>query len=377
MTTANVDPGIERARALLEVGRAEQAVEHLIRVVTVQPGSVEALCLLALAYGKLGQSAAALAAAEQALALAPNDEWAHRLRADALNGLGRFREAVAEAERAVQLAPSLWQTHVMYAQSLLTPRSELFVRPGIRAAARACRRARELAPNEADVHLISGLVYDRMGDSRAARAAWRRATALDHENSAARHNLAAAHLDSWRPVAAAAMHGAALAAAPTDKDLVRFAPTFARSVLWRIFDLTSLTWLAMYVVALIVLDEIQSQLSLHVVLAAVALSLFAAYVAVVRSVLRRASPATRTLIRANLARPTFALAAIGIIATLVSVAVFGATGGGPLAGAFALPAFFAVLISAIRVRNRILFVAWRFARRAWYGRLNPWREGLQ
>jgi len=82
---------IQRARALLEVGRWEQAQQELVGYLATAPQSVEGLCLLARCHQLAGRFHPMLDAAEQAIGAAPDNEWPHRLRSIALGKLGRVR----------------------------------------------------------------------------------------------------------------------------------------------------------------------------------------------------------------------------------------------------------------------------------------------
>src|SRR6266571_887977 len=87
----------------------------------------------------------------RAVSLDPADEWPHRLASNALVHLGKFADALRAAYEACRQAPSYWQTHVCVAQAALAAQR-------LDLAAEAATRARALAPNEPDVHFLSGKV---------------------------------------------------------------------------------------------------------------------------------------------------------------------------------------------------------------------------
>ncbi|MGH3388882.1 MAG: tetratricopeptide repeat protein, partial [Actinomadura sp.] len=100
--TEPTDADLERADALIALGRHEAARESLARVLAREPGNVEALCLLAQALKEAGAPAEMLSVAERANAVAPDEEWPHRLRALALLDLDRAPEGVEAALAAVR-----------------------------------------------------------------------------------------------------------------------------------------------------------------------------------------------------------------------------------------------------------------------------------
>ena len=88
--TGDPEAAAERAIALLDLKRPEEALVHLGRAVAAAPEIPELHCLVALAKLQLTDAKGALAAAETAVGCDPEEEWGHRLRAIALiraNGL--------------------------------------------------------------------------------------------------------------------------------------------------------------------------------------------------------------------------------------------------------------------------------------------------
>jgi tetratricopeptide (TPR) repeat protein len=138
---------LARASAMLDVKRFDEASQLLARVVSAEPESSRAWCLMARAHLGADRYVDAAAAANRAVALDPGDEWPHRLASNALVHLGNF--------------------------------------PG---ALRAAYEAR-LAANEPDVHFLSGKVSLAGGDLTGAREHQERALALDPTHSGAMNEL--------------------------------------------------------------------------------------------------------------------------------------------------------------------------------------------
>ncbi|MGC4045430.1 MAG: tetratricopeptide repeat protein [Armatimonas sp.] len=105
------DP-IARARQLIELGRAEQAIPYITDALREDPEDPEALALLSVAFVLTSDYKKALEWAEKASAAAPQEEHPHRLRAYSLLALKRKREALAAAKEAVRCQPdgrrALW-----------------------------------------------------------------------------------------------------------------------------------------------------------------------------------------------------------------------------------------------------------------------------
>ncbi|GAA0634363.1 hypothetical protein GCM10010174_64880 [Kutzneria viridogrisea] len=181
----------ERAQALIDLGRHEQAVQVLIEHLGGQPYDVQALNLLALAHLKSGNNHAALEAANSSAALTPDHEWPHRLRSVALAALGAGPDALAAAELAVSLAPHVSLTHANLATVLTT-----LGRP--QDALAPANTAIGLAPNVADRHVQLARISLALKDLATARAAAQRAVQLEPDNAEAVRALAATDLSSGK-----------------------------------------------------------------------------------------------------------------------------------------------------------------------------------
>ncbi|MEU0267074.1 tetratricopeptide repeat protein [Nocardioides sp. NPDC006303] len=172
-----------RIESLLELRRWNEArplVETLLAQRPDEAGlhALRAQCLLG-----QGDHAAALEAANRVIALAPEDEWGHRLCALVLGEMDLDQEAVRAADEAVRLAPDEWRTHKVFAEAAMdVPERSL-------DALRAAHEAVRLAPNEAVSHTTLGIVAQSRNDYTTAKAAYERALAIDPDQSAALNNL--------------------------------------------------------------------------------------------------------------------------------------------------------------------------------------------
>jgi tetratricopeptide (TPR) repeat protein len=229
-----------------------------------------------------------LDAAEQAVAAAPDHEWPHRLRSIALGKLHRVAESVEAGRRAVDLSPNIWQTHVILVDALLAQGSV----ESLRTAYRAARQARDLAPEEPEVHNACGRLYQAISDPAAARACYGRALALDPHNSTARNNLAVVELRQGRATVAGERLRDVLAERPTEALYQRNAKATAAIWASRLMEFGTLAWLA----ELILAQACGSRWPLRLGLTAL---LLGTYVGVAALRYRRLSPALRAMVRAN------------------------------------------------------------------------------
>ena len=143
---------LARASAMLDVRRFDEASALLARVVSAEPESSRAWCLMARAHLGAERYTDAISAANRAVSLDPSDEWPHRLASNALVHLGNFPDALRAADEACRLAPGYWQTHVCVAQAALAGQ-----RPGVAAEAASRARARRSCdPFDAFVNQLEG-----------------------------------------------------------------------------------------------------------------------------------------------------------------------------------------------------------------------------
>ncbi len=183
---------LQRAAALCDLGRSEEAASVLRRLLAEQPQSVRAWTLLALAELRAGNPDAGLRAAERAISLAPDEEWPHRLASAALKRLERYEEAIWHARECVRLDPNSWETHATLAQLLAKDKHNKL------EAHQAADRALELAADQAGAHVTVGVVAAAYKERAQAEAAFRRALAIDPQNSVAHNELARVQLRGAR-----------------------------------------------------------------------------------------------------------------------------------------------------------------------------------
>ena len=182
MTELDARNELLRASTLLDLGRAAEARARLSTLLAADPANAFALRLLARCHHAAGDMDLAIDTAKAAVAADPASEHGHRILANAYNSLGDRWAATNSAREALRLAPDEWRCHWLLAECLRhsDPHSAL----------PAAHRARELAPNEADVHVLYGVVVKQLGRTEEARAAYLHALSINPNLATAHNNIA-------------------------------------------------------------------------------------------------------------------------------------------------------------------------------------------
>lgn len=302
---------LARASAMLDVRRFEEASALLARVVSAEPESSRAWCLMARAHLGGDRYTDAVAAANRAVALDPADEWPHRLASNALVHLASYPAALRAAYEACRLAPSYWQTHVCVAQAALAAqRSDI--------AAEAAARARGLAPNEPDVHFLSGKVSLARGDLPQAGEHQERALALDPAHSGAMNELGRIRLRRHDTAGAIRHFISAARAAPDERIYSRnIDVVLLRTVSRTIYVFTLIALILIWIPAVTRVDRLPFVIGLG----ALVLVTIACFAWMVLRLPRQA----RLLVRRTLRAPRVAAAlalAVGGVAVAFGVVAF-------------------------------------------------------
>jgi tetratricopeptide (TPR) repeat protein len=206
---------IAKARALIDVGREDEAASLLAQTLAGDEGNQEAWCLLGLAHVRRGRHVPAVECTRRAIELGPDLEWPHRLASVAELGLGNVPRAIAAARESVRLAPHLAAAHAQLGCALGKGDRGMH-----QEAAREAERAVTLAPADAGILVMAGnaalsMRWDWLAEQRFANA-----LALDPTRTDALNNLSLVRLRGGSPVAAAAGFSKAAALDPA-RDLHR------------------------------------------------------------------------------------------------------------------------------------------------------------
>ena len=173
----------ERANALIEMGRPEEAIPLLVRAIALDPDDVYTRCRLVLALMRTGKQTEALEQAEAALAVDASGEWPHRLRAILLGQQGRHKEALESALKAVRIEPEL-------PSALYTLGSVYVNLKRYKNADEVGVRMLEAAPDDSDSHKLLSFIAVRQNKHRDTEKHARESLRLDPENMDAMRSLA-------------------------------------------------------------------------------------------------------------------------------------------------------------------------------------------
>jgi tetratricopeptide (TPR) repeat protein len=179
---------LEQAAALCAGKRYAEAISRLRVLLAKDPHDLDCLGLLGEAQLSDHDPDGALVTATNAIAIDPERDLPHRQASVASSRRGLHRQAVAHAEEAVRLAPNEHRAFVVLARALLRAKTDLI------RARRSAVQAIVLAPDEFEPHLVFGMVSAADREHAAAEAAFQRALALDPSSGAARNELSRLNL---------------------------------------------------------------------------------------------------------------------------------------------------------------------------------------
>ena len=217
MPDADAATRLRMASALVDIGRAREAVAMIRGLLASNPQDAAALKALGWALIDL-DTPAMLDAADAAVSAAPHDAQAHHLRSIALRKLDRLDEALRAGEQTLALDSSRWEHHYTLARTLkecavrelsaakvqsrgLAPRKPTWMsqptRPTLKGAVgrladayRVAVRAQASAPLEPSTFWLLADILEVAGEFRAARGEYLAGLALDPQNDALRAGLA-------------------------------------------------------------------------------------------------------------------------------------------------------------------------------------------
>ena len=170
------------AEALWAMGRFPEAAQAARESLTAEPDSARAYCTLAQAQNGMNLTDEALASAQQACALDPSLEHGHRLRAIYHGRRGESDLAVAAAREAVRLAPEDDLTLAALSDALKAAGD---LGGAMQVALRIC----EVAPESVWAYERCGNIALARKEFAEAEAYFRRGLALDPQHNVCLANL--------------------------------------------------------------------------------------------------------------------------------------------------------------------------------------------
>ncbi|MFK0291242.1 tetratricopeptide repeat protein [Streptomyces sp. NPDC090442] len=231
-------PAVERAQALIDFERHDQARELLARHLAEIPDDLRAWVKLGYCELHAQQPEAALHASDEALKRAPVDFGALILRAQALTRLsGRgWREAEPVLREAVRVDPGHWYGYAMLADAVsrmslvryaqansLKELPERGLDVVVAEATALAAEALRLGPEEVYAHEVASQIAGFARDAEAVDRHDRALLRLDptHAEALARQTRKAAQAPGVKAAEAADLYATGLAAAPDSTALQR------------------------------------------------------------------------------------------------------------------------------------------------------------
>jgi tetratricopeptide (TPR) repeat protein len=147
--------------ALIQQGRAREAIEHLELAARLEPAMRQSQYNLGIAFAQLGRFDQAVVHFRAALAINDGYSAAHYQLGLVENELGHYTEAQEHLRRTIEINPELVDAHMNLAVACLNSGDNA-------GAISSARRALELQPGLTNCHRIIAQALDRQGRSREA-----------------------------------------------------------------------------------------------------------------------------------------------------------------------------------------------------------------
>jgi tetratricopeptide (TPR) repeat protein len=163
-------------------GRLGEAERIYRRILAIDPRHADSLHLLGMIAYQSGQSAAAVALIQEAIALSDGQAAYHSNLGTILESQGKLDEAAESYERALALQPELAEAHYNLG-------NVFHVQDKLEEAAACYSRALALQPNLAEAHYNLGNTLQTQGKLDEAIHCYERALFLDPQKHEAHHNL--------------------------------------------------------------------------------------------------------------------------------------------------------------------------------------------
>ena len=186
---------LQRARALLDLGRGQAALRETEKALSAAPQNAEALQLHGLCLLHLDKPEEALTSLRAAIAVEPTEAHCHYLLGFAHSECKRREAAEVAYREALRLSPEEPVYLRAYAELLVDLRR-------LEEALKTAEKAVALGPERASNHITLGYVSSSMGDRLRAKACYQQALTIEPNNALAWNNLGCVDLAQGRPVQA-------------------------------------------------------------------------------------------------------------------------------------------------------------------------------
>ncbi len=168
--------------ALKEQGRIDEAIAHYVKAIQLDPNFAEAHNNLGMAIKETGKINEAIQHYRRALQISPTDVEAHNNLGVALKEQGRLNEAIQHYRRALQINPMNVKAHNNLGNALSSEGKA-------NEAIEHFRKALQINPNFAEAHNNLGGQLLRQGKTDEAREHFTAALSLDPDLAQAHSNL--------------------------------------------------------------------------------------------------------------------------------------------------------------------------------------------
>jgi tetratricopeptide (TPR) repeat protein len=184
----DLGPEVEKARSAIQAGRAQEAVDMLSRLITLEP-QAQLYYFRGIAYSKSGDEALAIGDFTQAISLDPSQTAFYLKRAQSRLHIGKVQDAVSDLSKVLEADPQNVKA--------LTERSQALLRlDRLQEAFRDVSRAVELNPGDATLHRLRGDMLFAAGQYKDALQEYDIAVRIEPDNGIALNNrgVALTHL---------------------------------------------------------------------------------------------------------------------------------------------------------------------------------------
>ena len=210
------EAALRRAELLLASHRPGDAAALAQELVTRKPELVAAHSVLARAASAGGAHEEAVEHALRMVELDPQSDETDATVVHVLVPAGHAPEAREVAEQLVQRSPHFWGSHMLLAYARVNGSGA-----DTAGAVEAARAAVSLAPGEPEAHSYLGWCLARHGRPAEARASYEAALSIDPNNESALNNLGVLHLERADLQQAGSTLGSGLQSSPASPQLRR------------------------------------------------------------------------------------------------------------------------------------------------------------
>lgn len=178
----DINKEYRKANAAIDMHRWDLVISLMRGVLQVQPEATPAFLKMAYAYLQCKEYQAGVETCAEGVRLDAENDYAHALYGELLYKAKRYAQAEYEFQRAISLNPTRALNHYWYADYLLMCKKK------VDEAAIYAAKALEIAPHDADYHVLMGMVRTRQRKPEQAAQEYKIALSIDPEHNYAINN---------------------------------------------------------------------------------------------------------------------------------------------------------------------------------------------